>query len=277
MPGAIATDYRAPRATGIGESFETFFIRRFNLPRVLLLDVDQRVVWEGDPGLVAATPWKPGDGSFLDAPFEDLVARHKLDKLPAFQEAWRKTAVPALAAGDLAAALETLRASKDFEAEYYPDVAQAQAWLALLETALANPVATGQALVKEGADPALAPLVEWHALAGGETTPKLAKDLKPLLESKGNKEWALAVKACTRWTNVMARKDHDAAAAAAELLATLGGLAGVLPREFAAELKAALDAGDPDAFAALVQGVEARPRQWLARSYFGWKAPADGR
>jgi hypothetical protein len=75
MPGAVGVDYRAPKQSGIGESNERFFIRRFHWPRVLLLDVDQRVVWEGDPGLVAATPWSEGDGSFVDAPLEDLAAR----------------------------------------------------------------------------------------------------------------------------------------------------------------------------------------------------------
>ena len=49
------------------------------------------------PGLVAATPWKPGDGSFVDAPLEDLVARHKLDKLPEFLAQWSGKALPALA------------------------------------------------------------------------------------------------------------------------------------------------------------------------------------
>jgi tetratricopeptide (TPR) repeat protein len=271
LPGAVAFDYRAPKATGIGESFEQFFIRRFNLPRILLLDVDQRVVWEGDPGLVAATPWKAGDGSFVDAPLEDLVARHKLDRLPAFTTAWKDKAVPALAKGDLAAALETLRASQEFEADYYPDVAQAQARLAMLESALANPVSTAQGLIRDGADPAIATLLEWYALCGGETTPKLAKELKPLLESKGNKEWAAAGKACTRWKNLMARKDPDAAAAAVELLGSLEALQGTLPREFAAELKAAREAQDSARFAALVGEFDARPRLWLAQSHFGWK------
>ena len=50
LPGDVGIDARPD--TGIGESFQTFFIDRFNLPRVLLLDLDQKVIWEGDPGVI---------------------------------------------------------------------------------------------------------------------------------------------------------------------------------------------------------------------------------
>lgn len=270
MPGAIGIDYRAPKASGIGDSFETFFIRRFNLPRLLLLDVDGRVVWEGDPGLVAGPAWKPGEGSFLDAPFEDLVARHKLARLPEFQSQWATTAVPAMAAGNLGAALAILRSSRDFEAEFYPEVALAQTRLGALEAALKDPVATARTLAEERADPALSVLLEWHKLLELELTPKLARDLKAFHESKVNKDWIAVERACTRWKNLMGRKDADAAAASSELLATLAGLDGVLPRELTAELKAAKEAQDAAQFESLVNSQGERPRSWLAKTYFGW-------
>ena len=34
---------------------------KFLLPRLLLLDIDEKVVWEGSPGFDAGQPWKPGD------------------------------------------------------------------------------------------------------------------------------------------------------------------------------------------------------------------------
>jgi hypothetical protein len=71
-----------------------------------------------------------------------------------------------------------------------------------------------------------------------------------------------------RWKNLIARKDADAAAA--ELLATLGGLEGRFPRELAADLKQAQASGDTAAFEKLVADFEARPRMWLAREHFGW-------
>ncbi len=276
MPGAVAVDYRAPKTSGIGESNELFFTRKFNLPRVLILDVDQRVVWEGDPGLVAATPWSVGDGSFVDAPFADLVARHKLDKVPDFLKQWTQTGSAAMAAGDLAVVLPLLRAAKEYEAEFFPEVALAQSRLSALEAALANLVGSAQSIAKEHADPAISVLVEWHKLFGLEMTPKIAKELKPLLDSKLDKEWANAVRACLRWKNVMARSDADPAAAANELLTTLGGFEGLLPRELAFELKLASAAKDAKSFEALVLGAEMRPRAWLAQSHFGWTLPAPG-
>ena len=276
MPGAIALDYRALKATGIGESFEKFFIRRFNLPRILLLDLDQRVVWEGDPGLQTAKVWKEGDGSFVDTPLEDLVARHKLDKLPDFQSQWAQTAVPALARGDIATALPILRSSRDFEPNLFPDVASAQAILGTLESAVSGLTTTAKALAREKAEPALAVLVEWSAAFEIEQTPKLAKDLKPFLESKTCKDWASAQKACTRWKNVMGRRDADAHAAGEELIATITGLSGVLPSEFGAELKAARDAKDTARFEALVAECDSRPRQWLAK-YFAWSGIPQAR
>jgi len=270
MPGVVGVDYRAPKQSGIGETNDRFFIRRYNLPRLLLLDVDQRVVWEGDPGLVAASPWRAGDGSFVDAPLEDLAARRKLDKLPQFREQWAAVAQPALARGDLAAALEVLRQSRELDGEFFAEVALAQSRLGALEAAAGGLTTSAQSFARDGCDPALAALVEWSKLLGAELTPKLVKDLKPFLESKTNKDWAAVSKACTRWRNVMARKDADAAAAAAELLATLGGLSGRFPRELAADLKQAHESGAAAAFEQLVAEFETRPRLWLAREHFGW-------
>jgi hypothetical protein len=271
MPGSVGVDYRAPRASGIGESNEMFFTRRFNLPRLLLIDIDQRVVWEGDPGLIAGAEWKAGEGSFVDAPLEDLAARHKLDSVLEFQKNWTETALPALDRGDLTAALAILRSAREFEADYFPDAAIAQSRLGAVESAAAGLNTSAQSFARQGADPALSILVEWGRVLGHEMTPKLARDLKPDLESKLNKEWAAADKACLRWKNVSARKDVDTKAAASELLATLAGLEGLFPRELAADLQAALDASDDARFATLVAEHEQRPRLWLARVYFGWE------
>ena len=199
------------------------------------------------------------------------------NKLPDFMKQWTETGSAAMSAGDLAAVLPLLRAAKEFEAEFYPEVALAQSRLTALEAGLASLVVSAQSIAKEHADPAVAVLIDWYKLLGLEMTPKLAKDLKPLLESKLDKEWAKAVSACLRWKNVMSRSDADPAAAANELLATLGGFEGRLPRELAAELKRASEAKDSKAFEALVLGAEFRPRTWLAQTHFGWTLPAAGR
>jgi tetratricopeptide (TPR) repeat protein len=271
MPGDIAIDYRAPKTSGIGETFSEFFLLKFNLPRLLLLDIDQHVVWEGDPGLQSAHPWKAGEGSFLDAPFEDLVARHKLDKVPDFESQWSQTGWPALLAGDVATALPSLKASREFEADYFPDVALAQRSLSALEAAANGLVNSAKSIAAAHADPAVAVLVEWTKALEVELTPKIAHEIKPILESKACKEWASAQKACTRWKNLMARKDPDAKAAGDELIATVSALEGLFPTEFTSELKAAQAANDAAAFEKLVTNCDARPRRWLAQIQFGWK------
>ncbi|HUR29197.1 MAG TPA: hypothetical protein VM509_13500, partial [Planctomycetota bacterium] len=272
MPGAIAIDYRAPRKSGIGESFESFFIRKFNLPRILLLDVDQKVVWEGDPGLQVAHSWKDGDGSFVDTPLADLVARHKLDKLPDFQSLWSQTGLPALLAGDIAAALPALKAAKEFEAEYYPEVEVAQRALKALEADVTGLANSAKSLASAHSDPALHLLVEWSKALEVEMTPKLMKELKPFLESKACKDWEAALKACTRWKNLMARKNPDAKAAGEELVGALAGIGGLFPTELLRDLKAAQESNDAVAFEKVVSSCESRPKQWLVQVHFGWKA-----
>ena len=50
------------------------FLGFFGMPRMLLLDKQGRVVFEGDPGLKAGRGWKPEDGpTFVDAALEKLL------------------------------------------------------------------------------------------------------------------------------------------------------------------------------------------------------------
>ena len=43
-------------------------------PELILLDVDGRVAWEGDPGFRVGETWQPGQPSYLDDPLDELVA-----------------------------------------------------------------------------------------------------------------------------------------------------------------------------------------------------------
>lgn len=46
----------------------------FGLPRVILVDREGKVVFEGDPGLSRGAGWKPGDpATYVDGPFEKLI------------------------------------------------------------------------------------------------------------------------------------------------------------------------------------------------------------
>ncbi|MFT7487592.1 MAG: tetratricopeptide (TPR) repeat protein, partial [Candidatus Paceibacteria bacterium] len=78
LPGDVAIDARPE--TGIGLSFEAYFIDRFNLPRVILLDIDQRVLWEGDPGVIPGTGLAEGFETYVDTPLQELMSRRKLQE-----------------------------------------------------------------------------------------------------------------------------------------------------------------------------------------------------
>ncbi|HKX46933.1 MAG TPA: family 16 glycoside hydrolase, partial [Planctomycetota bacterium] len=79
FPGSVGLDAR--EGFGIGHTFEHYSIDLFNLPRVLLLDLDHTVAWEGDPGFAIGQPWSPGVESFLDAPLAKLVEDRRLADL----------------------------------------------------------------------------------------------------------------------------------------------------------------------------------------------------
>jgi len=51
----------------------------YGLPRILLLDVDGKVTWEGDPGLLRGRGWAEGDGqTFFDGAISNLVETRML-------------------------------------------------------------------------------------------------------------------------------------------------------------------------------------------------------
>src|SRR6185503_12312109 len=105
----------AATKAGIGDTFTEYAIDRFNLPRLLLLDIDGKVVWEGDPGFTSGAPWAAGQETFLDVPLTDLIEKRKLKELIGWTKQWNERAVPALAAGDVTTALPILRQSKGFQ------------------------------------------------------------------------------------------------------------------------------------------------------------------
>lgn len=72
LPGAhVAID-----APG-NATLEAYWIKKggHGLPRVLLLDREGRVVFEGDPGLRRSEPWTPETRTYLDDAFEELLSR----------------------------------------------------------------------------------------------------------------------------------------------------------------------------------------------------------
>lgn len=56
-------------------TFEAYFVKagHHGMPRVLLLDRDGNVVFEGDPGLRSGERWQPGTGTYLDGPLDKIL------------------------------------------------------------------------------------------------------------------------------------------------------------------------------------------------------------
>ncbi len=265
LPGDVAVDYRERFATGIGASFESFFIDRFNLPRVLLLDLDQRVVWEGDPGVILGEGLVPPFETYVDAPLGELLERRKLREVASWLDSWRERGLPALARGDLPAAAPLLEQALEFDAQYFPEVAAATSQRTMVLAALAALPATAAALEEAGAEPALAVLLEWGAPLGFELDSKELKSFKKVLEGRISKDWASALKATERFLTKTKLPFEERSA---DLLARLEQLSGRFVEELAADLASARD--DVARFGALVEAASERPRLWLARERFGW-------
>lgn len=70
LPGAVIAADRS------GATYDAFFVKAgfFGMPRVLLLDRDGKVVFEGDPGLTRGQQWSPADGpTFVDQALDKLL------------------------------------------------------------------------------------------------------------------------------------------------------------------------------------------------------------
>ncbi len=264
FPGAVAVDTEIDAQRGA--THEAYWIRRFNLPRLVLLDLDHAVAWEGDPGFTIGQPWDPSVRSYIDDPLEDLIERRKLVQLAAWRERWATSAGPALARGDLEAALPELIEAAEFERRYAPEAARARAHLARLAEALADVEALADALERERAEPALAVALDWAALVEHEVGAKEKRALKSVLGGDGAREWERALKVL----ETHATKPFEPA----ELVERLSARTGRFPEELVAELRAAQVAGDSDAFARIVAEAPERPRLWLASAYLGWGATA---
>lgn len=262
FPGAVAVDHR--EGPGIGDTNELYSTLKFNLPRVLLLDIDGKVVWEGDPGFSSTQPWKAGVESYLDVPLSELIAKRKLDAMRPWLDAWRDVARPALSEGRFADAVETLKQSRSFERELLVEFNEAQRSLDAFERALSDVERTVAAIEEEGREPALAVLAEWAEIAGTEIDRAGAARLLKASRAGSVKGWERALKQ-VEGRGARALDDPEQLAGLVESLAKLEG---AFPAELAQELANA--SGDPEAVRALLDGAPTRPARWLARSWFLW-------
>ncbi len=266
FPDVVGVDQR--EGIGIGDTFEQYQIARFNLPRVLLLDVDQKVVWEGDPGFKIGEEWYPGLGTYLDAPLEELIANRKLRQLQPWRARWNDEALPALKRGDVATALPVLFEAREFKKGAVAEVDDAWRKLEALETTLDALETTGHTLVREGTEPAMDVLLGWAPLLDREPDKKELKKLAFVQRSDAAKDWKDALDELARWKK--RAKPGTELEKAADLLAKLDRLEGTFATGLRAAVQAAVDAGDVEALQALAETAPDMPGSWLITEFFGW-------
>jgi hypothetical protein len=267
FPGSVGVDKFLTK--GYGETFELFGVGpNFNLPRLILMDIDGTVVWEGDPGFKIGSDWKEGDISYLDSPLEDLVVRKRLREFYPWYQAWTRGGRRALHEGDLAEAGKLLLKSQLFDGRYHPRAKDAQRLLFGLQIAFGDLESVSERLAKAEGEPALAAFLAWGDQLDLAPDAKVVKSLRPVLRGSNAKAWTNALmyikKAKRNW-----RKGKELQEAE-KLAKRLDSLEGLFPGILKQELSAALESQDPEAIARLMDQADRIPARWLAQEYFKW-------
>jgi tetratricopeptide (TPR) repeat protein len=266
FPGAVAVDRREKQ--GIGDTFTAYSLNRFNLPRVILLDIDAKVAWEGDPGFKMGEAHDEASESFLDTPLTELVEKRHLKELSAWLVAWREKGAPALATGDLGGAYELMKQAKGLPSGLIPEIDDAQKKLASLESAFANLKDTAAAFAQDEAEPAFQCLLNYAPVMKHAIDKNTRMALQPTLDAKAAKDWNLALVAVERAKNHP--KPEEKVKFTEELTARLEKLSGRFPRELLADVQPALANNDLAALQQLFTDAPQRPQKWLVGEYLRW-------
>ncbi len=264
FPGPVGVDAR--EGFGIGTSFELFAIDRFNLPRLLLLDPDGRVVWEGDPGLRIGDEWA-GEETYLDAPLADLIERRRLRELLPWRARYRAEIAPALSEGRFDEALPGLLEAQTFDGRSDPLVAEAQARLALARAAASDLESAARTLIEADAAPAIAVLLAWAEALDVAPSPQARRTLRPLLERREARDWGRALDRLESQATQLRRRRATQMESTAEAFAAAGERFGVPAAE---RVRALGETPDPDEVEALAEELRRVPERWLAAQHFGW-------
>jgi hypothetical protein len=263
FPGSVACDVET--TAGFGDTFELYAVNKFQLPRLILLDIDYKVAWEGDPGFKSGLGWDPQAPSYLESPLEELIAKRKLRALKDWRERWLQIGVPALAEGRVLDAIPLLQEAREFDWRVNDEVMDAQRRLQRLESALGSIEDTAAEFDELGCEPALDVLVEWSRLIGAEVDVR-SKALRDALKSDSVKSWKRALSSLKAAIGRV--ESGKEPAPKEEILARLSDVEGFFPDRLRARLEAAEDA---DAYAAALTSAPNLPEEWLVQDYFEWK------
>lgn len=267
FPGSVGVDQFLE--TGYGHTFERFGLgKRFELPRFVLMDIDGKVVWEGDPGFQQGSDWKEGEVSYLDSPLEGLIVGKRLRTFHAWYEAWSNGGRAALREGRLEEASKLLLESQLFESRSHTLVKEAQRLLFGLQIALDDPEAAGRAFSEAESEPALETFLEWAELMEKEPDSKCLKKLRPILKGTRASDWSQALIQIKK-TKRSWRKGKEIEQTE-KLVKKLEPLDGLFPKRVKEALDKALAAQDTEDLVKVLEEAETIPSRWLAQEYFKW-------
>ena len=266
LPGGVAVDAR--HREGVGSTFETYWVDKFLLPRVLLLDIDGRVLWEGEPGFERASPWSTGKKSFLTDPLNLLIEKRRLDEFLEWRRGWFEAGGrEGLASGAFDVFQPLLREAQGFD-DLSDDVKFASRQYDVVSSALAAFESTCGNVAELGFEPVLPVLVEWGELCDWKLDKKRAKPLEEFLEGRAVKQWRTAVKAAERYAKKA--KPGSEAAEATELIRKIERFERGFAQALLVDVQSAHEAEDWQRLKELCETAHARPREWLATEFFGW-------
>ncbi len=116
----------------------------WGMPRILVMDVDGTVQWEGDPGLQPGRGWVPGDAeTYLDGPLKELKSKRNLEKLIKHLDAGVK-AERYFRAGMYRTAVEAILPLAELDAGFAPEVQAARDLQERIEGAGASILSLGE-------------------------------------------------------------------------------------------------------------------------------------
>jgi len=260
FPDSVALDTPTQAEHNFGVTFERYDVMRFQLPRFILLDIDGKVAWEGDPGFAKGEAYS-GQESLLDTPLRELIAKRKLTEFTAWRKAWPE-ARAALARGEFAKGVAALKGAKGFDASVSSEVAEATAYLTAIEGAAGGVDALAEKLAGEGREPALEALCDWAEALGLPI--KKSKALSASLKCANVAAW----KRAPGMLKPLLPKVGKDPKAIEDALAKVAALPGAFPAELAEQARA--NATDAAAFKSVIDEAGEIPALWLASEHFGW-------
>lgn len=267
FPGAVCLDKFLKR--GYGHNFERFGIGKFfELPRILLLDIDHRTAWEGDPGFSTGKMWTEGTGSYLDTPLMELVERRRLKTFSQWFKDWCDWGEEEMRNGNVEKAAELLMQSQLFTAEYHPKVKDAHDKLYKLQIELESIETMSRKLSELNGEPALDIVLKWSKLLEKSPDPKVLKSLKSVIKGDRAKEWTKTLAQVRRTRKAL--KEGKEIDQTRKLLDKITKYNGLFPDMLKSRLAEAADSEDQDAARQILENAENLPARWLAEEYFKW-------